>query len=127
MKNILLGLGVGLLVGIGGTLAAWSWSADDAASQATDHSTMSMAEMNRELKDLRGDNYDKAFIEMMIAHHEGALDMAKLTDDRTDRTELLQLSDEIITAQEQEIAQMRQWQLDWQFDPEEVQRDMHRH
>jgi len=92
---------------------------------ATDHNTMSMADMNKELEGLSGDNYDKAFIEMMIAHHEGAVDMAELSAERAKHNEIKQLSREIITAQEKEITDMRQWQLDWGYGSDEASQMMH--
>jgi uncharacterized protein (DUF305 family) len=92
---------------------------------AKDHSTMSMADMNKELEGLSGDDYDKAFIEMMIAHHEGAVDMAELSADRAKHDEIKQLSQGIITAQEKEIADMKQWQLDWGYDSNEASQMMH--
>lgn len=94
-------------------------------SIATDHSTMSMADMNKELENLSGDDYDKAFIEMMIAHHAGAVDMAELSADRAKHDEIKQLSQEIIAAQEQEIADMKQWQADWGYDASEASEMMH--
>ncbi len=92
---------------------------------ATDHSTMSMADMNKELEGLSGDDYDKAFIEMMIAHHEGAVDMAELSADRAKHDEIKQLSQEIISAQEKEITDMKQWQLDWGYGSDEANQIMH--
>jgi uncharacterized protein (DUF305 family) len=92
---------------------------------ATDHSTMSMADMNKELEGLSGDDYDKAFIEMMIAHHEGAVDMAEFSADRAKHDEIKQLSQEIIAAQEKEIADMKQWQLDWGYGSDEANQMMH--
>jgi len=92
---------------------------------ATDHSTMSMADMNKELDNLSGDDYDKAFIEMMIAHHEGAVDMAELSEQRAKHDEIKQLSQEIISAQEKEITDMKQWQLDWGYRSDEASQMMH--
>lgn len=92
---------------------------------ATDHSTMSMADMNKELEGLSGDDYDKAFIEMMIAHHEGAVDMAELSEERAKHDEIKQLSKEIISAQEKEISDMKRWQLDWGYGTDEASLMMH--
>lgn len=97
----------------------------NAQNVATDHSTMSMAEMNKELEGLSGDDYDKAFIEMMIAHHEGAVDMAELSAERAKHDEIKQLSQEIISAQEKEITDMKQWQLDWGYGTDEASQMMH--
>lgn len=50
---------------------------------------------------------DVMFLQMMIPHHEGAVEMARLVPDRTDRQELLDLSTTIVSEQEREIDQMR--------------------
>ncbi len=94
-------------------------------SVATDHSNMSMADMNKQLERLSGDDYDKAFIEMMIDHHEGAVAMAKLSDTRAKHDEVKQLSKDIIAAQEKELVEMKQWQKDWGYSPDEMMDMMH--
>lgn len=80
------------------------------------HSSMSMDEMNKELALLDGREFDQAYMEMMIAHHEGAIDMAGLAAGRAERQEIKDLSLEILGAQNEEIDQMRQWQSDWGFE-----------
>ena len=52
--------------------------------------------------------FDRAFIRMMIPHHEGALDMAKAEIAKGKDPELKQLAKDIVKAQEREIAQMRE-------------------
>ena len=59
------------------------------------------------------EDVDKMFIDMMIPHHESAIEMAKELPTTTERPELQQLSDDIISAQRVEIEQMRQWQTEW--------------
>ena len=95
-------------------------------STATDHNSMSMMDMNKQLEGLSGDDYDKAFIEMMITHHEGAVDMAELSASRAKHDEIKQLSQAIITAQDKEIADMKQWQRDWGYSTGEMNGMMHR-
>ncbi len=95
------------------------------ASRSQTHSSMSMDDMSRELKPLEGDNYDKAFIEMMIAHHQGAIDMAKLSATRAKHDEVKKLSQEVITAQEKEINDMKRWQELWGYSVDEMMREMH--
>lgn len=94
-------------------------------STATDHNSMSMMDMNKQLEGLSGDDYDKAFIEMMITHHEGAVDMAELSASRAKHDEIKQLSQAIITAQDKEIADMKQWQRDWGYSTGEMNNMMH--
>lgn len=94
-------------------------------STATDHNSMSMMDMNKQLEGLSGDDYDKAFIEMMITHHKGAVDMAELSASRAKHDEIKQLSQAIITAQDKEIADMKQWQRDWGYSTGEMNDMMH--
>lgn len=57
--------------------------------------------------------FDQRFITAMIAHHEGAIAMAKDAQQKAEHSEIKTLAQDIITAQETEIAQMRQWQQEW--------------
>ena len=80
-----------------------------------DTAGMSMNEMTGTLTGKQGDEFDKAFIASMIEHHEGAVDMAKLSAANAKHDEIKKLSQAIIAAQETEIAQMKQWQSDWGY------------
>ena len=79
-------------------------------------SGMTMSQMNDDLRDKSGDEYDAAFLALMIEHHQGALDMAELSADRAEHEEVRRLSEEIVDAQEREIGQMRRWQKQWGYD-----------
>jgi uncharacterized protein (DUF305 family) len=57
--------------------------------------------------------YDLQFIDTMIAHHQGAVDMAKLADGRADDADLKQLTTEIIEDQGEEITKMTEWRNAW--------------
>lgn len=92
---------------------------------ATSHSTMSMADMTEQLKNKSGDDFDKAFVEMMISHHEGAVDMAELIPSRAKHGEVKKLGEAIIAAQTKEIADMKQWQKDWGYSADETMQMMH--
>ena len=105
--------------------AVTSATAEQQPKAADDHNSMSMMDMNKQLEGLSGDAYDKAFIEMMITHHEGAVDMAVLSANRAKHDEIKQLSQAIITAQEKEIAEMKQWQQDWGYSNGEMNQMMH--
>ena len=80
-----------------------------------DSSEMSMQQMTKNLKDKSGDEYDKAFIEYMISHHESAVDMAKLSTSRAKHEEIKKLSSDIVAAQEHEISHMKEWRTDWNY------------
>ena len=54
-------------------------------------------------------NADKDFVLMMIPHHQGAIDMAKVEVKYGKDPMLLKLAADIIEAQEKEIADMKAW------------------
>ena len=83
---------------------------------AMDHSKMTMEEMTEGLKGLKGDAFDKAFVEMMIVHHQGAVDMAKEIPANAKHAELKKLGEEIITAQTKEIEMMKGWLKTWGYE-----------
>ncbi|QZZ20031.1 DUF305 domain-containing protein [Leptothermofonsia sichuanensis E412] len=87
------------------------------------HSDMNhMMPMTREMRSammmardlgLADDQFDRRFIEAMVPHHEGALVMAQAALEKSDRPEIRQMAADILSSQQQEIAQMRQWRNNW--------------
>jgi uncharacterized protein (DUF305 family)/uncharacterized cupredoxin-like copper-binding protein len=57
--------------------------------------------------------FDKVFIEMMIPHHQSAIAMAQVAREQAERQEITTLAEEIIEAQEREIAEMQSWLAAW--------------
>ncbi len=53
-----------------------------------------------------GDGFDKMWLTMMIAHHEGAVEMAKSVKGTGSDVDAKQLADRIISAQRDEITEM---------------------
>ena len=57
--------------------------------------------------------YDQRFITAMVAHHQGAITMAKEAQTKAEHQEIKQLADAIIKAQEAEVQQLQSWQQQW--------------
>jgi uncharacterized protein (DUF305 family) len=123
MKNVIIVGVLCLVIGI----AAGYWFGSERGVQEGTHmmsdgtimqdagSTMheSMAGMMSGLSGKTGDDFDKAFLEEMIVHHEGAVDMAEALLKNTKRPELQKLGNDIITAQTGEIRMMKEWLESW--------------
>lgn len=58
-------------------------------------------------------DFDKAFIEAMIPHHQLAIMMAQMLKSGTARPEMQTLADNIIESQSKEIEQMQGWYKNW--------------
>ena len=74
---------------------------------------MSMNQMSSTLATLRGEDFDRMFITLMIDHHQGAIDMAELVLSNSDKEELKELANDIISAQTKEIEMMKGWLDSW--------------
>lgn len=72
-----------------------------------------MDSMMSGLQGKTGDAFDQAFISEMIVHHEGAVAMAEKVLQVSARPELRMLAENIISAQNAEIAQMKGWLAVW--------------
>ena len=62
---------------------------------------------------MMSDNIDQHFIVQMIPHHEGAIEMAKVALERSERAEIRSLAEGIIEAQQKEINDMSAWYQAW--------------
>jgi uncharacterized protein (DUF305 family) len=106
-------------------LQTWrkSWYPNQSETPVMYDSNMGhMMPMSQEMRDsmmMAGDlgaadaEFDLRFINAMIPHHQGAIDMAKQAQEKSDRSEIKELAQNIITSQQQEIAQMEQWRKQW--------------
>lgn len=88
-----------------GWLGAWYPDAPDAP----------YTPMMRALPGATPDESDRAFIEDMVVHHEGAIDMSRrFLDGKFEKhPETEALAREIIGAQTDEVATLRAWLLEW--------------
>ena len=57
--------------------------------------------------------FDKAFIDAMIPHHQSAIEMAQVALEESKNPRIKELAGNIISAQKQEIEQMKQWRSEW--------------
>ena len=128
MNNTIIGaVIVSLLVGGGGGYGIAKYQAPaetmhpgasdpapTAAAVSGEHTmNSSMASMLDDLKKRSGEERDVAFLEGMIVHHQGAIEMAKVVSQSTKRPELKQMAEVIISAQTTEIATMQDWLKVW--------------
>lgn len=101
-----------------------------AAPEMSDHQNMNMSQSDHKVMMMQKDmktmdekmikalgpkdaTYDKRFMDLMIAHHEGGIMMAKDALNKSDRPEIKEMAQKMIDAQEKEIQQMKDWEKSW--------------
>jgi uncharacterized protein (DUF305 family) len=90
------------------SLGALATDSDSQQMQA-DYMT-SMHSMNQQMhQGMMSEDADVAFAAGMLAHHQGAVDMARIQLRYGKDPALLKLAQEVIQAQEPEIKQMQDW------------------
>lgn len=89
----------------------WGWRVESRDGKYGMHDAMGGMMMG--LSGKTGDELDKAFLEGMILHHQGAIEMSKALVAGTKRPELQKLGNDIVAAQTKEIEMMRQWRTTW--------------
>ena len=132
LKTSFLGLAITTLAALTSGLSACSNASQSTApanSEATktsgkgmDHGSMNPAEMPKDgmMNHSMGMSlgpadaeFDLRFIDAMTPHHQGGVEMAKEAQQKSKRPEIQKLAAEIITAQDKEINQMKQWRQAW--------------
>jgi uncharacterized protein (DUF305 family) len=57
--------------------------------------------------------FERQLIDMMVPHHEGALEMARIAQERAERAEIKAMAIDIVRTQSAEIEQMKTWRKAW--------------
>lgn len=73
----------------------------------------SMDQMMQSMTGKTGDEFDRSFMEAMIVHHQGAIEIATQAKQNANHPEIMKMADDIISAQTGEINMMRDWQNQW--------------
>lgn len=96
-------------------MTSWleTWGEETSPMGGMDHGGMDMDGMSQEeamaeLADLSGADFDRRFLELMIAHHEGAVEMAQAELQDGQDPQALALAEQIVADQEAEIDEMQQ-------------------
>jgi len=138
-ESVLLGI-IGLLIGVGITWTTATLAVNNNSTglmdtmgmhpgspkskDVMDNDDMSMGQMVNGLNGKTGDEFDKNFIAEMIAHHQGAIDMANLAKTNAKHEEIKKMADDIIAAQTKEINEMKSWQSNWGYTTSGSSHDM---
>lgn len=97
-------------------MKAWreKWFAGKPAAMNMEMSGMmgSMPDMKK-LETVGGKEFDLAFLDAMIPHHSGAVEMATDALAKAERPEIKTLANQIIKAQEEEIKKIQAWKTAW--------------
>ncbi len=101
---LLLSACTGGMPGMSGDSNGSMQSMDKATTMPMDHSNMQMD---------ASQPFDAQFIDSMIEHHQGAIDMAQAALQQAEHAELKTMAEAIITAQNTEIEQMQGWRTAW--------------
>ena len=99
------GMGQGPMRGGGGTPMM-----QGAMSEASKGYMAAMAKMDAPMMQaIQVSDADVAFVQAMVPHHQGAIDMAKVVLQYGDDEQAKAWANQIIAAQQKEIAEMQEW------------------
>ncbi|MFD5768540.1 DUF305 domain-containing protein [Streptomyces sp. NPDC127049] len=90
-------------------MRAWlkGWGRPESAGAGHSMAGMMSEQDMKKLADAKGKDFDRAFAELMIAHHEGAVKMARDEQKDGGNAEAKALAGEVVRAQTAEITELR--------------------
>ncbi|MER5741499.1 MULTISPECIES: DUF305 domain-containing protein [unclassified Streptomyces] len=90
-------------------MKAWlkGWGKPESAGMGHSMAGMMSEQDMKDLAAAKGKDFDRTFAELMIAHHEGAVEMAKTEQKDGGNAEAKALAGEVVRAQTAEIAELR--------------------
>jgi uncharacterized protein (DUF305 family) len=100
---------------------------DPTVGTSDETSSTSMTDDDAAGDDMASDDFNDAdvtFAQMMVVHHEQAIEMAQLADGRAESQDVLDLAARIEAAQQPEIEQMQSWLEAWGADDSRSGMDM---
>lgn len=71
------------------------------------------AAMVSRIKGLSGRNFEIRYMQMMIQHHQEAIDMSRMAEQKAAHPELKTAASKIVSAQSAEITELRNWLSTW--------------
>lgn len=104
--------------------SAWLWLAllailfaacSPSANQTTTSTAQDMQQstLSANVPQTGQGEFDELFINMMVPHHQGAVEMAKIALQRAEHPEVKEMANAIIAGQEDEITRMKDWKQEW--------------
>lgn len=119
-KDIIIGVAVAIVAIAGVSIYALNKNDSKTVSNSSQSSdATSLVDNNsadyKTYSELKGEDYDRMFLANMIAHHQGAVDMANLALTNAQHQEIKDLAKAIVSAQTSEITDMTDWQKAWGY------------
>ncbi|MFF9344492.1 DUF305 domain-containing protein [Streptomyces sp. NPDC014773] len=90
-------------------MKAWlkGWGKPESAGMGHSMAGMMSEQDMKDLSVAKGKDFDRTFAELMIAHHEGAVEMARTEQKDGENAEAKALAGEVVRTQAAEIAELR--------------------
>lgn len=115
MKQILISLAIFAAVSCSDTSS--DHTADNATANANshsvDHSKMGHAQQKESSPGAEKAPLGLQFIDTMIVHHQGAIEMSQLAPSRAEDTAVKKFAAGVIADQDREVTEMKRWRKDW--------------